>query len=73
MTRPDTAPVRAGEELPLDRLREVMSGQVAGKLDALEIEQFPGGFSNLTYLAMEMFAREVMPAVQKLESQRASA
>lgn len=50
MTRPDTAPVRPGEELPLDALREVMRGQVAGDVEALEVEQFPGGFSNLTYL-----------------------
>lgn len=50
MTRPDTAPMRAGEELPLDRLREAMRGRVAGDVDALEVEQFPGGFSNLTYL-----------------------
>ena len=48
--RPDTAPVRPGEELPLDRLRDAMRGQVPGDVDALEVEQFPGGFSNLTYL-----------------------
>jgi aminoglycoside phosphotransferase (APT) family kinase protein len=46
----DTAPVRAGEELPLDALREALRGRVAGDIDALTIEQFPGGFSNLTYL-----------------------
>lgn len=48
--RPDTAPVRPGEELPLDRLREALRGQVVGDVDALQVEQFPGGFSNLTYL-----------------------
>ncbi len=51
----DTAPVRPGEELPLERLKEAMRGRVPGDLspqdlDALEVEQFPGGFSNLTYL-----------------------
>ncbi|UQN09971.1 phosphotransferase family protein [Deinococcus sp. QL22] len=46
----DTAPVRAGEELPLDALREALRGRVAGDVDALTVEQFPGGFSNLTYL-----------------------
>lgn len=50
MNRPDTAPVRPGEELPLGKLRGAMQGQVAGDLAALEVEQFPGGFSNLTYL-----------------------
>ena len=50
MTRPDTAPVRPGEELPLDRLRDAVRGHLSGDVEALEIEQFPGGFSNLTYL-----------------------
>lgn len=50
VTRPDTAPVRQGEELPLDALRGAMRGRVAGDVDALTVEQFPGGFSNLTYL-----------------------
>ena len=50
MTRPDTAPVRPGEELPLDALREALRGRVEGDVDRLTVEQFPGGFSNLTYL-----------------------
>ncbi|WP_034388693.1 phosphotransferase family protein [Deinococcus sp. YIM 77859] len=50
MTGPDTAPVRPGEELPLDALKEALRGKVAGNVDALTVEQFPGGFSNLTYL-----------------------
>lgn len=50
MTRPETAPVRPGEELPLDALREAMRGHVAGDVDDLSALQFPGGFSNLTYL-----------------------
>lgn len=50
MTRPDTAAVRPGEELPLDTLREVLRGKVEGDLERLEVTQFPGGFSNLTYL-----------------------
>lgn len=50
MTRPDTAPVRPGEELPLPALREALRGKVAGDVDRLTVEQFPGGFSNLTYL-----------------------
>jgi aminoglycoside phosphotransferase (APT) family kinase protein len=39
----DTAPVRPGEELPLDRLADFLGAPVT-------IEQFPGGHSNLTYL-----------------------
>lgn len=50
MTRSDTAPVRPGEELPLEALREALRGKIAGDVDALTVEQFPGGFSNLTYL-----------------------
>ena len=50
MTRPDAAPVRPGEELPLEGLRGALRGQVAGDVDALQVLQFPGGFSNLTYL-----------------------
>ncbi|ADV66872.1 phosphotransferase family protein [Deinococcus maricopensis] len=50
MTRADTAPVRAGEELDLAALRAYLHGKVPGDVSALEAEQFPGGFSNLTYL-----------------------
>lgn len=50
MTRADTAPVRPGEELPLESLREALRGRVQGNVDHLTVEQFPGGFSNLTYL-----------------------
>jgi aminoglycoside phosphotransferase (APT) family kinase protein len=38
----DTAPVRAGEELPLERLAAWLGAPVT-------VEQFPGGHSNLTY------------------------
>ena len=40
---PETAPVRPGEELPLDSLARYFGERV-------EAEQFPGGHSNLTYL-----------------------
>ncbi len=49
--------MRAGEELPLDTLRDVLRGRVEGDLDTLEVAQFPGGFSNLTYL-LRMGSRE---------------
>lgn len=50
MTRPDTAPVRPGEELNLDALGAHLRGKVEGDPDGLTLEQFPGGHSNLTYL-----------------------
>ncbi|GHF95841.1 aminoglycoside phosphotransferase [Deinococcus piscis] len=45
----ETVPVRPGEELPLERLRELL-GDLPGDWTALEARQFPGGYSNLTYL-----------------------
>lgn len=56
-TMTDTAPIRPGEELDNDalerylreRLPELMSGGTLGHA-RMEIEQFPGGHSNLTYL-----------------------
>ena len=55
MTQPDssasdTAPVRPGEALDLAALRNALRGRLEGDVDALEVEQFTGGFSNLTYL-----------------------
>ncbi|MGH7417310.1 MAG: phosphotransferase family protein, partial [Candidatus Rokuibacteriota bacterium] len=46
---PDTAPVRPGEELDAAALQDYLRGKVES-VDRLEIEQFPGGHSNLTYL-----------------------
>jgi aminoglycoside phosphotransferase (APT) family kinase protein len=46
----DTAPVRPGEELNLDQLRAYLAGKLEGAADQIEVEQFPGGHSNLTYL-----------------------
>lgn len=48
-TSTDTAAIRAGEELDLSRLRSWLDGKLPGAA-ALELEQFPGGHSNLTYL-----------------------
>ncbi len=42
-------PVRAGEELDRARVAEYLRGALGGD-GPLEIEQFPGGHSNLTYL-----------------------
>ncbi len=43
------APVRDGESIPLDALRAWWEGAV-GHVHSMEVEQFPRGFSNLTYL-----------------------
>lgn len=46
----DTARVRPGEELDVNALRRYLSGVVEGAGDCVEVEQFPSGHSNLTYL-----------------------
>ena len=46
----DTAPVRAGEELDAARLAAYLADKLPGAGRGVEIEQFPGGHSNLTYL-----------------------
>jgi len=43
-------PVRKGEELPNERLLEYLTAHIPGLEGPLIIEQFPAGFSNLTYL-----------------------
>ena len=53
-----TVPVRPGEDLDAARLLDYLSARLPdtdrngedGGLTRLEIEQFPSGFSNLTYL-----------------------
>jgi aminoglycoside phosphotransferase (APT) family kinase protein len=42
--------VRAGEELDLERLRAFLARSVPGAEGPVEVRQFPGGYSNLTYL-----------------------
>lgn len=46
----DTRPVRAGEELELGALNAWIASNVPEIGVASAVEQFPGGFSNLTYL-----------------------
>jgi aminoglycoside phosphotransferase (APT) family kinase protein len=48
----DTAgPVRPGEELDAERLRAYLTASIPGlPAGAVTVEQFPSGFSNLTYL-----------------------
>ena len=42
--------IRAGEELPLDVLRDYLRPVLGEAAGDLEVRQFPGGHSNLTYL-----------------------
>jgi aminoglycoside phosphotransferase (APT) family kinase protein len=46
----ETRPIREGDELPLDALNAWLAGAVPWLGAIREISQFPGGFSNLTYL-----------------------
>jgi aminoglycoside phosphotransferase (APT) family kinase protein len=46
----DTAAVRKGEELNLDALGEFLCGKIDEAGSGIQVEQFPGGHSNLTYL-----------------------
>ncbi len=46
----DTAPIRPGEELDLAALAAYLDGKLPGPVSSLEVEQFPGGHSNLTYM-----------------------
>ena len=45
-----SAPVRPGEELPHDALRDYLIAHLPELHGPLTVEQFPAGFSNLTYL-----------------------
>ena len=47
---PEVAPIRAGEEIDARTLGEFLSGKAEGAERGVNIEQFPGGHSNLTYL-----------------------
>jgi aminoglycoside phosphotransferase (APT) family kinase protein len=46
----DTAPVRAGEELNVAALERCLQERLPAAAGPLVIEQFPSGYSNLTYL-----------------------
>jgi aminoglycoside phosphotransferase (APT) family kinase protein len=45
-----SSPVRSGEELDVDRLKAYLAEQLRHPIEDVVIEQFPQGFSNLTYL-----------------------
>lgn len=42
--------IRKGEELPLEKLQAFLNDNLEGANGELVVEQFPSGFSNLTYL-----------------------
>jgi len=44
------APVRPGEELDLEALAPYLLREIPGAAGPLSVRQFPGGYSNLTYL-----------------------
>lgn len=46
----ETTTVRSGEEIDIDRLHSYLSEHIGAAFDSLEVEQFPAGSSNLTYL-----------------------
>ena len=46
----ETRPVRDGEQLDTARLRDYLAAHSPGAEGLLEVEQFPHGHSNLTYL-----------------------
>jgi aminoglycoside phosphotransferase (APT) family kinase protein len=45
-----TAKVRAGEELDIEKLNAYLKSHLPNVGSIVEVSQFPGGFSNLTYL-----------------------
>lgn len=46
----DVTPVRVGEELDVARLSEYLRDKIEGVTSGVEVQQFPFGHSNLTYL-----------------------
>jgi aminoglycoside phosphotransferase (APT) family kinase protein len=47
---PETIAVRRGEEVAVGRLGEFLRDKLPGAEEGIELEQFPNGHSNLTYL-----------------------
>src|SRR5829696_1194936 len=46
----ETTPIRPGEEIDSRRLGTFLRSRWGAAVDSLELEQFPAGSSNLTYL-----------------------
>lgn len=60
MSADETAPVRPGEELDVASLARYLKDKLPGVEAGLEVEQFPGGHSNLTYLLKTPAAEYVL-------------
>ena len=54
-----TAPIRVGEELPVERLSAYLREHLPDADGRLTVEQFPEGHSNLTYL-LRLGTRELV-------------
>ena len=52
--------IRQGEELNIDQLNDYLQHEIANFGHITDIEQFPGGFSNLTYLIKTEVAEYVL-------------
>ena len=55
----EPCPVRAGEELNTERLTAFLLGGIPNSEGPLEVQQFPSGFSNLSYL-LRLGSRELV-------------
>ncbi|CAN5405595.1 phosphotransferase family protein [soil metagenome] len=56
----ETKPVRKGEEIDIDRLRAFLISELGPNAGEIEVEQFPAGSSNLTYLIRQGRAEYVL-------------
>ena len=55
--RSETIAMRDGETIAVDAIAEYLRGKIDGAEHGVELEQFPNGHSNLTYL-LRLGARE---------------
>jgi aminoglycoside phosphotransferase (APT) family kinase protein len=58
--RSETIAIRAGESLATDALAEFLKGKLDGAERGIELEQFPNGHSNLTYLLRTLAGEYVL-------------
>ena len=73
----ETNAVRPGEEIDVERLAAFLSSELGIDTAEIDVEQFPAGSSNLTYLVrlgrtLEAFTESVQPADIACESPRVS-
>ena len=69
MQKDTTIKIRTGEELDQNILEKYFSEQIPGFVKITGITQFPGGFSNLTYLiSYQLSAFSLQPSEEKLSA-----